>query len=588
MATAIVNKESEKNKPIPKGKFENTGLDKKKLVKRAQALQTEGTKWVPTWKELQQYEYPTKGFFDVRTPNQGSKIDHKVLVDEEATLDIDTFAAGMTSGFTSPSRPWFRFYFEEKDLMDNDAVKFWLQDVQETMYDIFHKSNTYSVLTSMYTELAPFCTACAIVEESFDTVIHLTNYTIGEYFLGRDKNGKVNAFYRKFWKTAGQIVDEFGIENANQTVQIAYRENRIDDWFIVNHLIEVNDTRIPFLKDYRNMEYRSIYWQDGVEDDKYLRLGGYEELPILGPRFEFTTNADAYGKGPGWKALGSVKELQKKVKNLLIALDKATDPPLQTDASVVGEVNSLPGGITKTSASVPNAGVRAAYEVKLDIANLDLSIEKTKQKIKKFFFADLFLMMIEAERQGSPVTATEIYEKQSERISKIGPILEMWQGDEFIKTLLDRTFAIGMRNRVFPEPPEAIRGKEIKIEYTSVLAQAQKMIDIQAIDIWVSDVLQEVEINPSSIDIINFDEKNRKKAEMLGVPPKIVNSIIKMADIRRKKAEQLEAAQANERMMAMAKAGADAGKGVKDMAQAPMGQNTALDKTISAVQEMNK
>lgn len=583
---ALVNKDAQMKAPPP-AEFENTGLDKVLLIKRAGAIQREGQKWTATWRELQTYLYPTKGFFDVRTPNTGSKIDHRTLIDEEATLDIDTFASGMTSGFTSPARPWFKLYLEDKELMDIPAVKFWLQNVQEKMAAIFQKSNAYSTLTSMYTELGAFGTACAIVEEDFDTVIHMTLYTIGEYFLSRDRKGRVNGFYRRFWMTTGQMVKEFGLGNVSDSVQVDWQQNNPGNWHVVNHLIETNDDRIPFMKDYKNMPYRTVYWQDNT-GDRFLRVGGYEEQPLLCPRFEFTTNHDVYGKGSGWKALGSIKELQKKVKDELIGIEKGNNPPLQKDASVVGEVNTLPGGITTFSAALPNAGVKPTYEVKLDIAALDNSIEKTKQKIKKFFFADLFLMMIEAERKGTPVTATEIAEKVSERVSKIGPLLELWQGDEFIKTFIDRTFAIGMRNRVFPEPPEEMQGIEIKVQYTSILAQAQRMIDIQAIDIWTAGVLNDANVAENVIDLINFDEKNRHKAEMLGIPPKIINDIAKVADSRREKAKQVAEAEVQQRTIAMAEAAAKGGKAVKDMASAPMGQDTALDRTLAVVQEANK
>lgn len=587
MPQAIINKDAE-TKQIKPGRFSKTGLSKKDVVKRANALKTDFSLWQPTLRELSTYLYPTKGFFDQTTPNQGSKIDHKTLIDEEATLDIDTFAAGMMSGFTSPTRPWFKLYLDDKELMATVEVMYWLEEVQEKMYSIFQKSNTYSILTSMYTELAAFGTGCAYVEEDYDTVIRLKNFTAGEYYLGRDAKGRLNAFYRRFWMTTGQMVKEFGLENVSVKIQQEYKLNTPDIWHIVNWFVEENDDRIPFLEDYKNMPYRSVYWEDGVEDDSYLRIGGYEEMPLLGPRWETTTCADAYGKGPGWKALGSVKELQKKVKNQLIALDKKTNPPLQADASVVGNVNTLPGGVTRFSAQLPNAGVKPTYQVDIDIAALDLSIEKTKQKIKKFFFADLFLMMIEAEQRGTPITATEIAERQSERISKIGPILELWQGDEFIKALLDRTFAIGMRLRIFPPPPKVIQGMEIKIQYTSVLAQAQKMVDIAAIDAWVAGVLQEVGINPNSIDIINFDEKNRKKAEMMGISPKIINSLEQVAAIRKEKARQAAEAAVQSKMLIAAEAAAKGAGAVKSMAQSPLGQGNALDKTMESMKEMNQ
>ena len=585
---AIINKDAD-TKTISKGKFKETGLSKLQLVKRANALKKEGDSYIATWKDLQTYIYPTKGFFHTTTPNQGSKIDHTTLIDEEGTIDTDTFAAGMMSGFTSPSRPWFKLFLEDKALMELDSVKYWISDVQDIMYGIYQKSNTYTVLHSMFKELAAFSTACAYVEEDYETVITLRDYTIGEYYLGRDNKGRLNAFYRRFWMTIGQMVTEFGLENLSPQSQALYQNNTPDTWVIVNHLIEENTDRIPFLKDYSNMPYRSVYWEDNENEDSYLRVGGYEEFPILAPRFGTRTTASVYGTGGcGWKALGSVKELQKKVKEQLIGLAKTNNPPLQKDAHITGDVNVMPGGITTSSSMAPNAGVRPTYQVNIDIASMDASIEKTKAKIRKFFYADLFLMMIEAERSGSPLTATEIVERQSERLSKLGPLLEMWQGDEFIKALIDRTFNICVRNGIFPEPPPEIAGQDLKIQYISILAQAQKMVDIAAIDQWVASVAEEAGINPGSLDIINWDEKNKFKAEAMGIPPKLVNSLETMAQIRKSKAEAQAQIENSQKMMEMAEGAQKGAKAVESLSKAKMGENNALDKTVDAVNKMNQ
>ncbi|MCK5016607.1 MAG: hypothetical protein KAS32_05975, partial [Candidatus Peribacteraceae bacterium] len=393
---AVINKDAE-TKTVGPGKFRNTGLPKKDIVKRSGAMKREtDSSWIPTWMELQTYEYPTLGRFNNTTPNVGSKIDHKTLLDSEATIDIDTFASGMMSGFTSPSRPWFKLFIEDKAQMEIESVKLWLGDVQDIMYGIFQKSNTYSSLYGMYKELACFCTACAYVEEDFDTVIRIRKYTAGEYHLGRDAKGRLNAFYRVFKMQVGQMVEKFGLENLSLQAQLKYTQNHPDDWITIHHLIEENNDRIPFLADYRNMPYRSIYWEDGTQDDSYLKVGGYEEFPILGPRMEIATTTDVYGKGAGWKALGAVKELQQKKREQLIGISKNNNPPLQKDASVVGDVQTMPGGITTSSALTPNAGVRPTYQVNLDTVGLDNSIKDTKAIIRKFFYADLFLMMIEA------------------------------------------------------------------------------------------------------------------------------------------------------------------------------------------------
>lgn len=580
---AIINKDAE-TKPIGKGQFQNTGLSKEHTIKRGQALMAEYSTWQATDKEISTYVYPTKGFFDQATPNSGSKIDHKTLIDEEGTLCADAFGAGMTSGFTSPTRPWFEIFLDDDMLMEVPRVKWWIDEVRTIMLDIFQRSNTYIVLTSMYIELSVFSRACAYIEEDYKNVIHIRNFTAGEYYLSRDSKGRVNGFYHRFNMTTGQMVKDFGIENCSLTVQGEYQNNRPDNWHIINHLIEDNDNRIPFLADYKNMPYRSIYWEEGTLEESYLRIGGYEELPILAPRWDETTTADAYGKaGPGWKALGSIKELQKKVKDELIGIDKESNPPLQKDGSVIGDVNTLPGGITTTSALVPNVGVRPTYQVQLNLANLDASIEKTKAKIRRFFYVDLFLMMIQAEREGRQITATEIMEKQSEKVSMLGPLLERWQGDDFIKALIERTFNIGLRNGAFPEPPPELQDRELKICYTSILAQAQKMQDSFAIDQWVTSVLAVASASPDISDNINFDEYALQKGKMLGIPSRLINSPQAKAAMRKARQKLAAEADAQNKMMISVEAAKKGAGAVKDMAAAPLGTNSALDSTLEAI-----
>ena len=580
---AIINADAE-TKPITKGKFSNTSLNKKELVKRANAMQTEGSTWIATWRDLSDYIYPTKGFFHSTTPNQGSKIDHKKLIDSHATLAVDIMASGMLSGLTSPSRPWFKLGLADHEMMEFAPVKIWLETCARILMETYQKSNIYGMLNLIYTEIGTFGTACAYLAEDFSNVLRAKNYTAGEYFLSTDENGKPNAFYRRFWMTAGQIIIQFGYENASSRVRQQYRSNTPDTWNIVNHLIEVNDDRIPFLKDYSNMSFRSAYWEDGAQDDNYLKIGGYEEFPILAPRWDVTTTADSYGKGPGWKALGDIKMLQKLQKNKLIAIDKLTNPPLQADSSVVGEVNTLPGGITRFSAQTPNAGVKPTYQVNIDLVALEQTIKTTKDAIGRYFFTDLFLMLIEADRNRREMTATEIMERQSEKLSMLGPVLERLE-NELLNPMIERSFNLADRLGVLPPPPTEIQGMELKIQYISVLAQAQKMVGITAVDQWSAGVVNDAAIDPTALDIINFDEKNRAKADMLGVPAKIINTPEEVAARRKARGKAAAEADAQKKMLLLAEGAAKGAGAVKSMADSPMGQNSALDATLGIMQK---
>ena len=581
---AIVNQSAE-NKVIGPGRYKNTSLDRQKFTKRALAMKNEGLQWHSAWKDIQKYIVPTRGFFDPVSPNQGQKIDHTNLIDGHGGLAVDIMASGMLSGLSSKSRPWFKLALADFDLMEYSPVKIWLDEVTKRMYSILAKSNTYGALHGIYTELASFATACCFLEEDFWSVIRCRGYTAGEYVLSSDSKGKVNGFYRRFWMTVGQMVREFGLENLNPTTQASYQGNQPEIWKTVNLLIEENDDRVPFLRDYANMPFRSIYWEDGADATSFIKLGGYEEFPLLAPRWETATTSDVYGKGPGWKALGDIKMLQQIQKEKFIALAKVGNPPLQRDASVQGEVMNMPGGITAFSAMLPNAGLKPAYQVNPDVNALREDIRDVKSAINRYFFADLFVMFIEAARQGREVTATEIIEKQSEKLSMLGPVIDKTE-EEVHNPLITRLFNIMSRNMLIPQPPEEIQGMEIVIQYVSILAQAQKMMNVAAVDQWSVGVMNDAAIDPSAADILNLDEKHKAKADMLGVPAKIVRSPEEMAAIRKARAKQQQIAAQQQMMLAMAEAAAKGGKAVKDVSEAAVGTGSVLDSISGAAKGM--
>lgn len=576
---SVLDKSIDSNK---KGEFQNTKVDRWPFTTRAGALKNEGNLWYPSWRDLSKYISPTRGFFYEKRPNTGYEIDHKTIIDSTAEESMTTLSSGMISGLTSPSRPWFKLGFSDPDLMQVDSVKLWLNIVQTRMLDIFAKSNVYGGLATIYEEIGTFGTACGFLEEDYKNVIRLRVYTIGEYYLGTGPDGVVNAFYRRFWMTVSQMIKEFGEENCSVQVQTIFKSNKPDTWVRVNLLIEENDKRVKEYKDWKNMAYRSVYWEDGSMNDSYLRMGGYEELPVLTPRWATTTTADAYGRGPGWKMLGDSKMLQKQQKNFLIALDKVGNPPMQVDSSVQGVVNTLPGGITRFSSQLPNAGAKPAYQINPDLNAMIAAIEKTQAAIKRKSFSDLFLMMIDAERRGSPITATEVMERQSEKLTILGPLLESLTS-ELLKPLIDRTFNIMQRNGLIPEPPEEIENMDIKVQYISVLAQAQKMVGTTAINQLVQFFGGMAGLDQNVIDVLDFDEVGREYAEMIGVPPKLIKSPEVVEAIRKLKAEAAAKAQQQQDAIVAAEALQKAGGGVKSASEAELDKNSALDATLEGI-----
>lgn len=577
-----VKAKTEEKKPD----FNKSGLDRWLFVRRAGALKNEGNLWYPAWRDIQKFILPTRGFFCEQRPNTGYEIDHKTVVDSTAESAIGTLASGMQSGLTSPSRPWFKLSTGDDTLDQLANVRYWLDDTQRRMENVFSKSNIYGGLHSMYEEVGGFGTACALLEEDIDDTIRMRVYTAGEYFLGTGADGRVNSFYRRFWMTVAQMVEEFGLNNVSPQVKTMYENQSPDTWVRINFLIERNDARVSEMKDWKNMEYRSVYWEDGAMVDKYLRMGGFKKFPILAPRWTTTTTADSYGRSPGWKMLGDVKMLQRLQLNKLIALDKATNPPVQVDASVQGEANMLPGGVTRFSALLPNAGVKPAYQVNLDLQAIEVCIEKTQNAIKEKSFANLFLMLIDAER-GAPITATEVTERQSEKLSVLGPVLERLEG-ELLNPLIECAFWIMYARGMIMEPPKEIQGVELKVKYISILAQAQKMVGTTAMQqvLMYAQQLAAQQLNFGQAEVndnINFDEQIMEYANMLGIPAKTLNSPEARDAIRAEKRKALAKQQQLQEAQAMAETVNTGASAAKSLGTTPVGANSALDSVLAGI-----
>jgi hypothetical protein len=548
-------------------------FDRRATNQRWDRLRIEGWKWRPAWRELRDYIAPTRGFFEMETPNLGKRIDHERIINGHATDALNTLASGMVSGLTSPSRPWFQLTTQDPDMADFQPVKEYLSMVQTRMMAVLSKSNMYQVWHSVYTEIGGFGTAAEIILPDYRSVIRGRNFTIGEYFIGNGSDNRVNSFARKYWMTVGQIVEEFGYENCSQQVQASWRQNNFDTWRLIRHLIEPNDDRVEDRVDFKGKAYRSVQWEESGTSEAALRLSGYEEFPIQAPRWEVTTTADSYGRGPGWRALGDTKMLQKMEKDKLKALDKVVDPPTQADGSV-DAVNTLPGGLSRTSSVVPNAGVKPVYQINPDFKAIEDMIIRVEQRIDRVFFADLFKMLINDDRQ-EPATAREVVERHEEKLQMLGPVIEALEF-ELLNPAIDRIFSIMQRAGLIPPAPIDLQGHELKIQYVSTLAAAQKMAGLVGIQQAAAFTGSMVSVFPEVADNIDADETVRKYADMSGVPPEMVRSQDKVAKIRadRQKQHQAEqAAQAAERIAA----------GAKTLSETPVGQNSALDTVMGGL-----
>jgi len=105
-------------------------------------------------------------------------------------------------------------------------------------------------------------------------------------------------------------------------------------------------------------------------------------------------------------------------------------------------------------------------------------------------------------------------------------------------------------NKLFPPPPQQIAGLPIKVEYTSILAQAQKQLGVQQISRvvgFIQTVVQALGGQDTSIaDGIDWDQTLREVCEAEGTPAKMNKDQAVIDQIR---AQRAKAQQQQQQMM---------------------------------------
>lgn len=269
---------------------QNNNLQEKiEANKRINALKNENQKIIPAYQVLSTYIDPTRGIFNGDRSRIYQMIDHKVLLDGHATLAKNITASGMQTGMSDPASRWFKLTMDDFALDNVPGAREWLDDVTARMFRVMSKSNIYKVFQNCYDEVVTFSTGCYLILSDFEDVIRGRSFTVGEYYLGVDAKGRVNAFGRDFEMTVGNLVSEFGLESVSAQVKSYWENNRPDIIVKVRHLIEENKTRIPGKEDFGNMKYRSWYWEMSEGSTQFLTKRGYKKFPVIAPRWNAIT-----------------------------------------------------------------------------------------------------------------------------------------------------------------------------------------------------------------------------------------------------------------------------------------------------------
>src|SRR5690606_38198503 len=550
--------------------FDPVALRKRCRARKA-AMIAEREQWMTDWRQVAQYVDPIRGRFDKSgTPNSQQSRSRRSIINDTATKALRVMAAGMMSHMTSKSRPWFRLTTPDPRMAEQADVRVWLDGVGNLVRDTLAKSNFYKAMPVVYTEDGMFGISAMLVLDHPTDVVGFYPLTAGTYAIGLNDQQAVDSLWRCYTRTAKQLKERYGEDKLPQRVKDALRNNRDDAKFEVESLFEPNpDARQgsgPMgLTAAKFRPFREVVWMDGADAaGGVMDAGGHYEMPAVVIRWN-PVGGDVYSTSPAIDSLGDSKQLQYLEGKKLKLVDLSVDPPLGLPEQLrnSGEGTLAPG--SRTYLPVMSQGSQAAPLYTPNhgaLQALFAEIREVESRIQDAFYSNLFMML--ASLDDRERTATEIAERREEKATVLGPSLEAVT-DEGLDPIVIRVYKLLERAGRVPEPPPALQEVPIKIEYTSILAQAAKAHGTASIERLLQFAGAAAQMaGPSVLDKLDIDQMVDEYADRIGTPVSTIRSDDDTAALRESRQQQEQMQQ----MAMMAQPAAQGAQAVKALAEA--------------------
>ena len=369
----------------------------------------------------------------------------------------------------------------------------------------------------------------------------------------------------------------FGLENLPQDIQDLWQQKgaSLHQERAVAQIIEPNFPIHGETGDFGVVKgpfaWREVYWLYGAGTPKPLSIRGFRDQPFTAAGWMRQCN-DPYGRSPAMDALPDVKTLMVVTKRHAQALEKVVNPPLLADVFLKNEpASTIPGGITYVNGLGPQNGMRPVYQVNPDIPAIVAYIQDIRQRIQKGFFLDLFMML--DSQAGKNMTAFEVGQRMQEKLQVLGPVIEGLL-NESLKPKVKRIYAIMERRGMLPPKPDSIKAMPLDVEFTSMLAMAQKASATGGLERFAQMMGHLIAPFPQVGDLFDADEFAREYNDLLGNSEKIMKSPEEVQAIR---SQKQQAAQQSQRMQMLAQGGQAAVQAASTLGNTPVGQGSMLD-----------
>jgi hypothetical protein len=559
---------------------------REKLEKRLRGLGAVRAPWEADWRETANYTQRRHSRY-ISGLTGGNRVDgaangvasgkaNSRMFNSKAHTCLRTLANGMSSGLSSPSQPWFKLKASDRELAESYEVKVWIDDVTAILYDFLAGTTIYTAMQSGYAELGRFGTEAGLMIPDFEHGAACFALQTGEYWLGQDRALRTDTLYRDASMPVHMLFDVFPEDKISPAAKRLKSQKKLDSMVPVMHAIEPNRERDHDKIDRTNMPFRSVYWEKGADNDGILEFGGFNTKPFWAPRWD-VQGMDVYSSGVGFDMLPEARKLQLQELRYQMLMDYGARPALQSPvANRNAQANLIPGGITYSAATDMQQSIRPIWEPNPNFMQFaGQGIDRTERTLSEISYADLFMAISQGMPGVQPRNVEEIARRHEEQLAQLGPVTDRVMVEK-LGVIVMQAFAICSRQGRFPPVPEEVNGVPLNVEFVGVLAQAQKMLGLGAMERFLGFVGNMSGAFPQILDGIDADEMVEEYGERIGVPARVMRDQREVADMRAQRAQQEQMAQ----MAAMAPAIKDAAAGAELLSRTDVMGRPALDNIL--------
>ena len=514
----------------------------KSLLRRWEKSQLGKGQWMQHWDDVARVQNPRREGF-VTTQTEGARRSDD-LFDGSPQIAARGLANAIGGLVRPEGQEWIKMRAEDDKIDNTDEAKDWLAVQQRRLFNaIYHPPARFRQ---------------AVGEVDLDLVTLGTGVLFNGEGTRRDQllfqslwlrdvvpifseDGKVDGIFVKRRFSIRDMIRRFGenklSERVRQKIKSQQRDTALDEKIDLLHAVVTREDSQPGALFATNLPYAD-YWIE-IDAKHELQSGGFHEFPFAVPRWD-TSSGEEYGRSPGMVALPDCDTAQAIGETLLVAGQRAADPPLAVpNDSAYNEYNTFPGGLLYYDIDAATAVRGNPFFPLPSGANMPLTLEM-QQDVRSNIFAAFFRNVLNLPVQGPQMTATEVIQRKEEFIREIGPVFGRLETD-YTAIYVERSFNILLRGGAFDPVPPILQGKNVTFVYESPVKRIRQQVEAAAAHIWALELIEIGQVRPEALDNINVDEYARFTAEAHGLPRELIVARSKLDQVRQDRADHQQA-----------------------------------------------